>query len=317
MSAAPSPLAAYDIWADGRTEPAPDCALTGPGLYRWLHFDLNDPALPGWSREVLPPLAAASLLEPETRPRCDEYDDGLIINLRGVNLNLEGPVDRMVTLRLWVEPGALVTVRNRRVFAVEDIRTACSEGRAPGSMGLFLARLIEGLAVRARDVALDLETEVEKLEEAEEEDDLPSADLRATRRKIIRLRRYLTPQLFALEELDRSKTQLLTEDDHENLREGINVTALATEALEAQSARLQSLQDYVDTRIALRQGRNGYVLSLVAAVFLPLGFLTGLFGVNVAGMPGTGSPGAFAVLCLALVAIGALSVIVLRWLRLR
>ena len=36
-----------------------------------------------------------------------------------------------------------------------------------------------------------------------------------------------------------------------------------------------------------------YMLSLVAAIFLPLGFLTGLLGINVGGMPGTDSPSAF------------------------
>ncbi|HEY5718587.1 MAG TPA: CorA family divalent cation transporter, partial [Motiliproteus sp.] len=36
-----------------------------------------------------------------------------------------------------------------------------------------------------------------------------------------------------------------------------------------------------------------YVLSLVAAVFLPLGFLTGLLGINVGGIPGVENPNAF------------------------
>ena len=36
-----------------------------------------------------------------------------------------------------------------------------------------------------------------------------------------------------------------------------------------------------------------YMLSIVAAVFLPLSFLTGLLGINVGGMPGVGSGSAF------------------------
>ena len=39
--------------------------------------------------------------------------------------------------------------------------------------------------------------------------------------------------------------------------------------------------------------RRMYVLSIVAAVFLPLGFLTGLLGINVAGIPGSESPWGF------------------------
>ncbi len=29
-----------------------------------------------------------------------------------------------------------------------------------------------------------------------------------------------------------------------------------------------------------------YLLSVITAIFLPLGFLTGLFGINLGGMPG-------------------------------
>jgi len=40
-----------------------------------------------------------------------------------------------------------------------------------------------------------------------------------------------------------------------------------------------------------------YLLTIVAALFLPLGFVSGLLGVNVAGIPGTGHPGAVLAVC--------------------
>jgi zinc transporter len=36
-----------------------------------------------------------------------------------------------------------------------------------------------------------------------------------------------------------------------------------------------------------------YLLSIISAIFLPLGFFTGLLGVNVGGIPGTENPNAF------------------------
>ena len=47
-------------------------------------------------------------------------------------------------------------------------------------------------------------------------------------------------------------------------------------------------------RLAQQQNERMYILSVVAAIFLPLSFLTGLFGMNVAGLPGTEDPFAFA-----------------------
>jgi zinc transporter len=48
-----------------------------------------------------------------------------------------------------------------------------------------------------------------------------------------------------------------------------------------------------------------YTLSIIAAIFLPLGFLTGLFGVNVGGIPGTESSWGFLIVCALMAALGA------------
>jgi zinc transporter len=56
-----------------------------------------------------------------------------------------------------------------------------------------------------------------------------------------------------------------------------------------------------------------YLLSVVAAVFLPLSFLTGLLGMNVAGLPGTENPQAFALSAVAMIGLGIGLVILFRW----
>ena len=60
-----------------------------------------------------------------------------------------------------------------------------------------------------------------------------------------------------------------------------------------------------------------FLLSVVTVVFLPLGFLTGLFGINVGGIPGADSPLGFAAFCLGTGAVAAGIVLVFkrnRWL---
>jgi zinc transporter len=52
-----------------------------------------------------------------------------------------------------------------------------------------------------------------------------------------------------------------------------------------------------------------YVLSVVAAIFLPLGFLTGLLGINVGGIPGAEYPWAFLLFILFLVGIVAVQML--------
>ena len=52
--------------------------------------------------------------------------------------------------------------------------------------------------------------------------------------------------------------------------------------------------------------KNLYLISIIAAIFLPLGFLTGLLGINVGGIPGTDVTWAFWAVCALLAALGAL-----------
>ena len=54
--------------------------------------------------------------------------------------------------------------------------------------------------------------------------------------------------------------------------------------------------------------KNMYVLSVISAIFLPLGFLTGLFGINIGGIPGVEDPNAFWVFSGILVVIVSLQI---------
>lgn len=61
-----------------------------------------------------------------------------------------------------------------------------------------------------------------------------------------------------------------------------------------------------------------YLLSLITSIFLPLGFLTGLLGVNIGGIPGVNDPKAFAYFCLGLGGLLLIQILLLyrfRWLR--
>ncbi|GLI54688.1 hypothetical protein PM10SUCC1_02030 [Propionigenium maris DSM 9537] len=44
-----------------------------------------------------------------------------------------------------------------------------------------------------------------------------------------------------------------------------------------------------------------FLLSIVATIFPPLGFITDLLGINVGGIPGEGNPVAFLTVCVFLV----------------
>ncbi|WP_186766588.1 zinc transporter ZntB [Puniceibacterium confluentis] len=312
------PISAFDILPDGSARPSADLSTPVGSGYRWVHCDLSDPDLPGWLAAHVPERAVDALLAPETRPRAFGHDGGLIVILRGLNLNEGAQRDDMVSLRGWFSERLVVTTRIRRIFAAEELRRRVAENKAPPTPAAFLVALSENLTDRIEDNGVALEDRLDVLEEilfandqAPECDEIPEL-----RRSAIRLGRFLIPQASALHALQDTRLPLIDTDMREDLGEIANGAQRAVEELNAVRDRLAVLTDHLESRQNARLSRNSYALSVVAAVFLPMGFLTGLFGVNVAGMPGTQMPQAFAVLTGATLAMGFLVWLVLRILRL-
>ena len=322
MTATPSDrpkiICGFDVQADGsviRINQA-DAPETKGTAYRWLHFDLRDKGVTDWLDAQLPALPAATLQTIETRPRVVAMADGLLATLRGINLNDGANAADMVAVRVWLTRSLVVTVRRRRIFAVDDLRGKAEAGTAPASPAQFLADLCDGLVGRIETVSLALETETDTMEAAVyDQGGETLANLSERRRNVIKLRRHVGPQTDALHQLAICETPVIPATLRPTLAEIANRATRSVEELAEVRERLTALSDHLDLMQTARLGRNGYVLSVIAAIFLPLGFLTGLFGVNLGGMPGTGSPIAFAALFLATVAIGAALFAYFRWRR--
>ena len=74
-------------------------------------------------------------------------------------------------------------------------------------------------------------------------------------------------------------------------------------------------QEELTQKLTEQTERRMYVLAIITSVFLPLGFLTGLLGINVGGMPGTDDPLAFWIVCLLAVIVSVVTLWVLRRMR--
>ena len=279
-------ICAFNVAADGAASPAGDDAPTPDGGYLWLHYDLSSGGIENRLVSRVPDVALAALTQAETRPRCDRLGDGIILNLRGVNLNPGANPEDMVSLRLWITAEKIVSARVRKIWAVDQMRQNAEAGEAPVSVGAFIAELADGLTSRIETVSLELEEEIDRLEEEIVlNDQIQAQTLVAPRASLIKLRRFIGPQREALSRLAAMDHPMLAEADRLALRETANRAIRTVEALDAGRDRLAALQDHIEAAQASALGRNSYVLSVVAAIFLPLGFLTGLFGINVGGMP--------------------------------
>ena len=65
------------------------------------------------------------------------------------------------------------------------------------------------------------------------------------------------------------------------------------EEVDEAANRAQILHDELANSLSEKLNKSMYKLSLITVIFMPLTFITGLFGMNVGGIPGSDSPAAF------------------------
>lgn len=277
--------------------------------FLWLHMDATHPETHAWLKNNprVPIEIADALIAEETRPRCEEVEQGLLLNLRGVNLNPGADPEDMVSLRAWLADGLLVTTRRRPLMAIKDIQTKLEKGWSPEWPDQILIELATRLTARMDGVVQELEEGIDSIEEASVEGGVESQRSKVidVRRATIMLRRFISPQREALTRLQGLQTDLISDASKRKAREIADSLTRLVEDLDAVRDRGAVLNDQIADQRAEAMNRNMLVLSVVAAMFLPLGFLTGLLGINVGGIPGAENPLAFWFVVLGLGGIGA------------
>jgi len=259
----------------------------GGGL--WVHLDRSEQAARDWLGESdLDPLVVGALLAEDTRPRSALFDNGVLVNLRGVNLNPDAVPEDMVSIRVWMEPERIVSTRRLKVMAIQDLRDDLARGKGFRTGPGFLIRLAQGLTDRLQPVEFGIDETLDELEEALVAGDLDVLGERLTplRRQTIALRRHLAPQRDALTRLHADCEDFFDDHQRARLHEVVDRVYRAVEELDSMRERAAIIQDERRTRISESMDRAIYTLSIVAAIMLPLTFVTGLLGMNVGGIPG-------------------------------
>lgn len=280
----------------------PSTALTataGDGLL-WLHFDYTDADACDWieNRSGLPRPVADALLTLETRPRVVPGQDSLLVYLRGANLAPGAQPDDMIAIRLWMEPGRIISTQRRTLSSVREILDALAQGQGPRSSGALLADLVDRLTWKIEEVIEDIEARVAVFEAELDRDDVSGRrrEVVGVRRQAIVLRRYLAPQREALARLTADTSPLLSDADRLVVREAAERLQRLLEDLDMYRDHAGIAQEEIDSRVSQQLSQRLYVLAMITVLFLPLGFLTGLFGVNLGGIPGAEAEYGFAVL---------------------
>lgn len=287
---------AYRV-GDGAAEAVErDAALTEGSGFAWIHLDGIGDAEKAWlaGPAGLEPVIVQTLTATESRPRCDVFDHSALVNLRGLTEAEVSASDPLASIRIWGARGRVISVSYKPLTALNRVRERVKAGKVldPGDL----------IAAFADEITAELDPVVAAMGDCLDDSEAAlDADrvfelrqqVNQTRSHSIGYRRFLFPQRDALAKLATLDAAWLQEDDRIHLAAAADRAARMAEELEAIRERASLIHDALTDLRAEQIDSRALLISVIAMVFLPLTFVTGLYGMNVKGIWFAEEPWAF------------------------
>ena len=269
----------------------------------WIHLDDEaSEKLDHYKTQKVSAPIVEHLSNTETTPRCVRYKNGLLVTLRGLNVNKNAD-DDMVAVHIWLTKNRLITVADQPVAAVAEVLDLLRRKRGPKNIPTCFTLLARHMIQKIKASLADIAEQADDLEDRviEEvgirQDKKLREDLSHLRHLIVSFRRFLAPQQEIMQTLEKIHLALFSEEDKSHLHTLAHDLAVAVEKLNFARDHSSVTQDQLDAKTNTNISQIMYLMSMIMVIFTPLSFVTGLLGANIGGIPFSENPYGFVLIC--------------------
>ena len=274
------------------------------GEFLWLHFSLTNAASVPWLQEhVSLPDSFYDSVKDGASTRVEVVDGALLAVINDLQFfAAEG--SSAATVTLYVTERIIVSVRTTQLRAIDRLRASVKHGEPFRSPAELLAHLLRDQA----DVLVEIVRDASKQVDAVEDRILAHrpasrSTLGRLRRVLVRLQRLLAPEPAALFRLLNRPPGWVTDADLADLRHSAEELSAAVSDSAALVERIRLLQEELVALTNEQTSQTLFVLTVVTVLALPLTIIPGMFGMNVHGIPFSGSDAGFWLVMLVVAAV--------------
>lgn len=283
----------------------------------WMHFNwLDNRARRYLDKAALNEVGRSVLTDRETRVRTQLFDGGFAAQLADVRHDFDADPG-FGTLRVYVDARVIITCRQHRLRSVDQLRQRLQAGGGAATpMDLFV-QLVDTLVEAPQLIARELGKSVENAEDEILAGHAPqhASVLGRVRRVIVRLRRHVGTNRNALLPLRDRLVELCSSEQRQHLRDLVDRLDLVSQDMELLTERARLLQEELARQLSEATNRNLYVLSIVTTAMLPATLISGVFGMNVGGLPFIDSRHGFGFVMLTMLVTVMVTMLILRRMR--
>ena len=264
------------------------------------------PEFKAWLKREVGEFYADLITVPSTRSRCTVLDDKALVVLRVARPGAEPEDVGRQLLSLWLERGRVIVAAELNIVDFLGIAQWQRTRHAPISPADLVARLALRAADRIEPLTERLGDQLDEVEEELVMERLTDsrAKLATLRRTLINMRRLVWPQRDVLTTLEIEDLSFFTERDRIRLREAAQRTARLGDEMQTLSERAGLVHEQLLDQRSEQMNRNMLILAAATVVLMPLTVISGVLGMNVAGIPFADSPWAFWVVTGSLLVMG-------------
>jgi magnesium transporter len=236
------------------------------------------------------PLVLEDILNTHQRPKFEEYDDYLYIVLKSLSLGNEKFTVNYEQVSILVLKNVVLTFKEKQddLFFPLRQRLKNSKGRFRNEGSDYLTYAIIDTIVDQNFFLLDsLDEILDSLEKELLNDPTPKtlASIQRVKRELINIKRSISPLRELLTAILRSESTLIKEKTHIYFRDIYDHILSITDAIESDRDMLSALLDIYLSITSNKMNEVMKILTIFAAIFIPLTFIAGIYGMNFEYMP--------------------------------
>lgn len=277
----------------------------------WLNIDgLHDTQLINQigSQWKLHPLVLEDVLNTTQRPKLEEFDDYLYLVIKMLQVNGQGAVEaEQVSIVLGGNVVISFQEREGDLFAPIRMRLEQNKGRvrkmgADYLLYLLLDAVIDNYFVLLEQLGDRIETVEDTLIENPRQQLLQ--DIYHLKREVLSIRRAIWPLRETVSGLQRSESELVTTQIDPFLRDLYDHTIQVLDTVDSAREMVSAMLDIYLSSVSNKMNEVMKVLTVFAAIFIPLTFFAGVYGMNFAHIPELGWKWAYPAWWLLMVLMG-------------
>jgi magnesium transporter len=235
------------------------------------------------------PLALEDCEAPRHHPKAEEYGDTLFLIIHGVLPESSHREFRTRPLAMFLGAGYLVTYRRDRLPALDEVKIHLRNhpDHYPEGPDFLMHRILDGLVDMYLPVLDLFDAQIAQIEQAIFRRPEPRLldEIFAMRRAVMRLRRISSHQREILTRLYRMEFRQIDERCATYMRNVYDHLVRSSDLAEAYRDLLGGALEAYLSALANRTNQIMKVLTVFTAIFIPLTFLAGVYGMNFRFMP--------------------------------